>query len=98
MSTTTQSCSTTTEHFAKYIEVNGICQEPWKTKNIFGRYEIIKIDNTSRPVYKKIESTDGGRCPYLYFHKSKWMINYTHDGWAAKNSWINISSEGIVIA
>ena len=58
--------------------------------------QILKIDVTSRPIYKRVGLTDGGRCPYLYFHEPslKWMINYTFEGWAAKNSWINISSEG----
>jgi len=77
------------------LSVGGTFVSKWKQQNVPGEYELLKEDTMGRPIYKRKEPTSDGGAVYLYHihHSKKWRVGPNHDGPAAYNCWLYITSK-----
>merc|ERR1712153_189776 len=77
------------------LSVGGTFVSKWKQQNVPGEYELLKEDTMERPIYKRKEPTSDGGAVYLYHihHSKKWRVGPNHDGPAAYNCWLYITSK-----
>ena len=74
--------------FPVRLNLTGNCINSWKTNNILGEYEFTDLDETNRPMFKRLARTRDGEEVFLfYFEWEKcWQVGGSPDDPDAEES------------